>query len=81
MQGAVFNFSMNHLGSGDKPDVSGNVQAQMTHERGLWLNFATVFLKTLPPKELGLGLWPPYPVWVVQYPQKKLKYRETCKLP
>ena len=25
----------------------------MTRERGLWLNFATVLLKTLPPNELG----------------------------
>ena len=54
----MFNFSVGHLGSGEKPKVSGNVQAQMTHERGLWLNFATVFLKTLPPKELGWDCGP-----------------------
>ena len=29
------------------------MQAQLTRERGLWLNFATVLLKTLPPNELG----------------------------
>ena len=49
---------MGHLGSGEKLKVSGNVQAQMTHERGLWLNFATVFLKTLPPNELGWDCGP-----------------------